>query len=111
MMNGVYPNGGPMNEQRLCLDGDMAEPFMKHKVGDKVTLTVDAVLVGAELRQDYENSAPQPEGKSKPKEPKKKPHVEFVIAAVDGAEAAADGVDEDTTDEEMEEKISKAKGY
>jgi len=94
-----------MNEQRICLDGPLAKGFMQNKVGDKVRMTVDAVVVGTEMRNDYMTDGPGGNGKNK-KPPPKIPHVEMVIAKVNGQ--AGKSVDE-YSDSEMESAIEDAK--
>lgn len=93
------------DEQKLCLYGELAKPFIKGRVGDKVNLQVTAVLTSAGMEPDY-GAEPISTGKGKDKQPPKRPRVEFVIAAVNGKRGKA--ID-DMSNEEMESEISKVK--
>lgn len=93
------------DEQKLCLYGELAKPFIKGRVGDKVQLQVTAVLTSAGMEPDY-SAEPLRPVKGKNKEPPKRPRVEFVIASVNGKRGKA--ID-DMSNDEMETEIAKAK--
>ena len=100
-----------MNENKLCLEGDLAAPFMKHKVGDRIPVKLDAVVISVSMRPDY-SDGPVVEGSSK-KEPPKKPYVEFILRSVNGND---DKPDEDNdfanmSSEKFEKRVAKNKGY
>lgn len=92
------------DEQRLCLYGDLAKPFIKNRIGDKVTVTVQAVVTSAGLEPDY--SGPCMPSKGKDAKPKKRPRVEFVIASVNGKSGKSLA---DMNDGDMDEEIAKTK--
>ncbi len=96
-------------ETRLCLSDDMAKPFMKLKIGDKVKLEVEAVLVGAELRPDY-NGEPDEDDSGKKKQPPKKPYCEFVVASVNSEEPDAPDY-KNMSKDDFEKKVAKNRGY
>jgi hypothetical protein len=92
-----------MEETKLCLRGEMAKPFLKYKIGDKIKLTVEAVLTSAGLEPDY---SAEPVGKGEDKKTPKRPACEFVIAAINGkGQKSYDEMDAG----EMESEIHKVK--
>lgn len=103
-----------MSDNKLCLEGDLAKPFMNHKVGDRVPLKLDAVVISVAMRPDYGEAVPS----SSKKEPEKKPYVEFVLRSVNGKEGGKEtdegGDDEDyanMSSEKFEKKVAKNRGY
>lgn len=101
-------------EDKLCLEGDLAQPFMSHKVGDRIPIKLDAVLVAVGMRPDYTDAAP---GGSK--KPPTKPYVEFVLRSVNGKsenpkEETDTGAEPDYANMasgEFEKTVAKNKGY
>jgi hypothetical protein len=91
-----------MEETKLRLSGEMAKPFLKYKIGDKIKLTVEAVLTSAGLEPDY--SAEMPKGKDK--QTPKRAACEFVIAEINGKGAKSY---EEMSSGEMEDEIHKVK--
>lgn len=101
-----------MSDNRLCLQGDLAAPFMQHKVGDRIPIKLDAVVTKVAMQPDY-GEGPLAEGDKK--EPKKVAYVEFVLRSVNGKD---DGGETDENEDyanmpkdEFEKKVAKNKGY
>jgi len=108
MMNG---------EDQLCLEGDFAEPFMKLKVGDRVPIELDAVLISAERRPSMDAMPMDPDSKGNGKKPTQKAYVKFVLRSVNGAgENKDEAVDEkddyaNMPSEMFEKRVAKNRGY
>jgi len=97
-----------MDEDKLCLNGDRAKPFMKKRIGDRCPITLDAVLIGIGMRPDY--SGPEPKKGKRPE----KPYVEFVLRSVNGKSDKADGDEPDyknMSSDDFEKDVAKKKGY
>jgi hypothetical protein len=59
-----------MEETKLCLTGEMAKPFLKYKIGDKLKVNVEMVLTSAGMENDYSVDLT---GSGKDKTPAKRP--------------------------------------
>jgi len=100
-----------MNENnKLCLEGDLAKPFMDRKVGDTVPITIDAVVTSVgvpPVNGEPVNGEPQQQGD----------YIEFALQSVNGkGEGAGEDMDQgpdykNMESAEFEKHVAKNRGY
>lgn len=93
----------PHND-RLNLEGPLAQQFLEQGVGKEITITIQGKLIEIGMRPDYSEAPGEPGKKSK--EPKLIPHAEIQILKVNGKGGKSV---KDMDSDEFEKEVHEAK--
>jgi hypothetical protein len=84
-------------ENKVCLYGENARQFLKHRVGEKVKLSIEAVITSTGLEDYYEDGG---------SDGTKRPVVEFQITDVSGKKKGYDEMGNSEIEQEINNVMS-----